>query len=125
MIRLDAARLPIVLVVDPVVASRHHDVALAQPVFRCPRSPRRAMPARLACRRNIDALVVQSELPDTYGSEFVESLAAAQVAVASRAIRVVRSVDLRTVVTNLAGWFFSRDDRKADVLLREADRLVS
>ena len=126
MLSLDPARLPIVLVVDPVVASRHTMWRLLSRSFGVLEAPD-ALRARdwLDCRPNIDALVVQTELPDTCGSEFMKSLAAARIPVASRTIVVERPVDLRTLVTSLAGWFFSRDAAKTAALLREAERLVS
>jgi hypothetical protein len=126
LLSLDATRLPIVLVVDPVVASRHTMWRLLNRSFGVLEAPD-ALRARVWLNRrpNIDALVVQRELPDAYGSEFVTSLAAARVAVASRTIVVERPVDLRTLVASLAGWFFSRDAGKTAALLREAERLVS
>lgn len=126
MFSLDAARLPIVLVVDPVAASRQTMWRLLSRSFGVLEAAdaRRARDW-LTHRPNIDALVVQEELPDAQGSELVKSFATAQVAVASRAILVARPVDLRTVVTRLAGWFFSRDATRAKVLWREADRLSS
>ncbi len=126
LISLDEARLPIVLVVDPVVASRHALWRLLSRSFGVLEAPdaRRAR-EWLACRPNIDALVVQRELPDTSGSDFVKSLAAARIPVASRTIVVARPVDLHALVTSLAGWFFAREAGKIDVRLREADRHVS
>ncbi len=128
MISLDAtvARLPIVLVVDPVTASRFTIWRMLSKSFGVleARDARHAYDW-LARRPSIDALVVQRELPDADGGEFVSSLAATQAAVASRAILVERPVDLRTVVESLVGWFFARDVRKAEALFREADRLVS
>ena len=128
VINLDAAvaRLPIVLVVDPVAASRHTIWRMLSRSFGVlEASDARHARDWLTCRPNIDALVVQRELPDADGGEFVESLVAARVAVASRVILVTRPVDLQTVLKSLAGWFFSRDVRKTKALLREADRLVS
>ena len=128
MISLDAAvtRLPIVLVVDPVAASRHTMWRLLSRSFGVLEAPdaRRARDW-LTSRPNIDALVVQRELPDADGGEFVEGLVAARVAVASRVILVTRPVDTRTVLKSLTRWFFARDVKKAEALLREADRLVS
>jgi response regulator RpfG family c-di-GMP phosphodiesterase len=128
MISLDTAvtRLPIVLVVDPVAASRQTMWRLLSRSFGVLEAPdaRRAYD-RLACRPDIDALVVQRELPDADGEAFVESLAAGRAVYASRALLVTRPVDLRTVLRSLTGWFFARDPRKADALLREAHRLVS
>jgi DNA-binding NtrC family response regulator len=127
MVVLDAVltRLPIVLVVDPVVASRFAMWRALSHCFGVLEAPD-ARHARtwLTCGRNIDALIVQSELPDADGSEFVKSLVAEHVA-ASRALLVTRPVDLRMVVTRLAGWFVTRELRKAAALRREADRLVS
>jgi len=128
MISVDVAatRLPIVLVVDPVAASRQ---AMWRSLSRSfgVLEAHDARHARdwLARRPTIDALVVQKELPDTEGGEFVGSLLAARASVASRVILVSRPVDLRMVLKSLVGWFFSRDVRKAEALLREADRLVS
>jgi CheY-like chemotaxis protein len=128
MINLDVAarRLPIVLVVDPVAASRHMVWRVLSRSFGVLEAPdaRRAHDW-LKGRPDIDALVVQRELPDADGSEFVESLVSARVDVASRSILVTRPVDVRGVLTSLTGWFFSRDVRKADAMRREADRLVS
>jgi CheY-like chemotaxis protein len=128
MINLDVAarRLPIVLVVDPVAASRHMVWRVLSRSFGVLEAP----DARRACdwltdRADIDALVVQRELPDADGGEFVEGLVAMQAAVASRSILVSRPVDVRTVLASLTSWFFARDIRKAEALRREADRLVS
>jgi hypothetical protein len=125
---LDAAvaRLPIVLVVDPVVASRFTMWRMLSRSFGVLEAPdARGALDLLAFRRDVDALVVQQELPDARGSDLVESLVTARAAVASRVMLVTRPVDTRTVLKNLTGWFFSRDVRKAEALLREADRLVS
>jgi CheY-like chemotaxis protein len=128
MINLDATnrRLPIVLVVDPVAASRLVVWRVLSRSFGVLEAPdaRRAWD-RLDGRPDIDALVVQRELPHAHGSEFVQSLVSARVDVASRSILVTRPVDLRAVLTSLTSWFFSRDVRKADAMRREADRLVS
>jgi CheY-like chemotaxis protein len=128
MINLDVAvrRLPLVLVVDPVAASRHMVWRVLSRSFGVLEAPD-AQRARgwLRDRADIDALVVQRELPDAHGSEFVESLVSARLDVASRSILVTRPVDVRAVLTSLAGWFFPRDARKADAVRREADRLVS
>jgi CheY-like chemotaxis protein len=128
MLSVDAAvaRLPIVLVVDPVAASRLAMWRLLSPSFGVIEAPdaRRAQES-LTRRPDIAALVMQKELPDADGAEFVKSLVVARAAIASRAILVGRPVDSRAVLTSLAGWFFSRDIRKAGAVLREADRLVS
>lgn len=128
MISLDAApaQLPIVLVVDPVGASRQ---ALWRSLSRCfaviEASDARGARDWLAHRSDIDALVVQRDLPDAQGSDLVKSLVTAQAAVASRSILVTNPVDLRGVLTSLTGWFYPRDAGGARARVREANRLVS
>lgn len=119
-------RLPIVLVVDPEAASRFTLWRLLSPSLGVleARDGRRARDW-LRCGRRIDALVVQKALPDSDGSELVKSLLTARIAAASRAVIVTRPIDLHMVVTNMTSWFFSQDARRADALVREADRLVS
>ena len=128
MLRIDAAvpRLPIVLVVDPVAASRHTMWRLLSRTVGVLEAPD-AKRARewLTFRPDIDAMVVQRELPDADASELMRDVATMRAAAAPRAIVVSRPVDLRAVLTSLAGWFFSRDARKAEALLRQADRLAS
>jgi len=120
------SRLPIVLVVDPVAVSRFAMWRLLSGSFGVlEASDARSARDWLTCRRGIDALVVQSELPDADGREFVLSLSMARVPVASRAIVVARPVDVRQVVTTLAGWLFSRSLGQAQALLRVADQSVS
>jgi DNA-binding response OmpR family regulator len=111
MMSVDAtvARLPIVLVVDPVAASRQTLWRLLSGSFGVLEAPD-AQRARdwLACRPSIDALVVQRELPDGDGGELVESLVAERAAVASRVILVTRPVDVDTVLKSLVAWFYSQ-----------------
>src|SRR5271166_4578074 len=101
MISVDAtaSRLPILLVVDPVAASRQAMWRLLSRSFGVLEAPdaRRAH-EWLACRPGIDALIVQRELPDADGAELVLDLVAARAAVASRVILVTRPVDLHTVL---------------------------
>lgn len=120
------ARLPVVLVVDPVASSRHTLWRLLSRFFGVIESPD-AEGARdwLQRRPDIDALVVQDELPDARGGELVKSLADARVGAVSHAVVVTRPVDLRRVVQLLVGWFFSRDARRAGALMMEARRLAS
>jgi DNA-binding response OmpR family regulator len=82
----------------------------------------------LTDRTDIDALIVQRELPDAHGSDLVKSLASERLEVASHALLVTRPVDLRAVLMSLTSWFFTRDGRDAmtaEALRREAARLVS
>jgi CheY-like chemotaxis protein len=128
MVGLDVAeaRLPLVLVVDPVAASRQTLWRLLSRSFGVLEAPdaRRAQ-GWLASRPDIDAMVVQRELPDADGGDFVLGLVSAQASVASRVVLVTRPIDLATVLRSLAGWFFSRDVRKSDLLMRQAARLAS
>jgi DNA-binding NtrC family response regulator len=117
-------RLPIVLVVDPVAASRFAMWRLLSSSVGVLEAPdARGARGWLACRQDIDALVVQRTLADADGNAFVKSLAT--VPVALRAIVIARPVDFRAVVMSLSGWLFSRDARGPEVLPRAADRLVS
>jgi CheY-like chemotaxis protein len=121
-----ASRLPLVLVVDPVAASRQTLWRLLSPFCAVLEAPgaQRAQDW-LTLRPNIDALVVQQDLPDLPGREFLASLASARVPVASRAVLVTRPLDTHDVFTKLSGCLFTRDIRKADALRREAARLAS
>ncbi len=128
MIRLDTAvaRLPIVLVVDPVAASRLAMWRLLSRSFGVLEAPgARRAEEWLARRPDIAPLVAPRGLPDADGGGVGSSLVSARVDGASRSILVGRPVDLRRVLTDLTGWFFSQDVRKADALRRQADRLVS
>jgi DNA-binding NtrC family response regulator len=121
-----ATKLPIVLVVDPVAASRHMVWRTLSRSFGVLEAPdaRRAR-EWLTERPDIGALVVQRELPDAHGSELVKSLVLARADIASRSILVGRPMDLRTVIASLTDWFFGRDVKKAQAIRREAERLVS
>lgn len=119
-----AARPPLVLLVDPIVTSRHwmwRSLSRAFGVIEA----RDAQGARdwIAQRPDIDALVVQDELPDARGVELVRDLANESHPIAAHAIvlarpnvdvsllsaagaAVVERGDLRTLLAKLAAWFF-------------------
>ncbi len=123
---LDTAvgRPPLVLLVDPIVASRHWMWRAMSRAFGVLEAGT-AQAARewIAQRPDIDALVTQDDLPDERGAALVEQLAREKHPVASRSIVLVRSrTDLRAVLSKLAGWLLARDARLARALLREADR---
>jgi response regulator RpfG family c-di-GMP phosphodiesterase len=124
---LDTAvgRPALVLLVDPVVATRHWMWrAMSRAFGVLEAGSARAARDWIEQRPDIDALVTQDELPDARGAELVEQLARASHPVASRSIVLVRSgIDLRAVLSKLAGWFLTRDAGLARALLREADRL--
>jgi hypothetical protein len=91
-------------------------------------------------RPDIDAMVVQDELPDQRGMELVRGLVAARHPVSDRSIVLARRSpdwtriaqagltliehgDLRAVSSKLASWLLSRDAGLVKVLMREVDRL--
>jgi hypothetical protein len=106
-LQTSAGRLPIVLIVDPVVAARFTLWRLLGRRFGVLEAVD-ACGARewLACRQDIDALVVQRELPDANGGEFVRSLASIWAPAMDRAVVTGRDDDVRNVVATLAEWFF-------------------
>jgi DNA-binding NarL/FixJ family response regulator len=78
----------------------------------------------MAQRPDIDALVIENELPDERGLELVRALASDRHPIASRSIvlaqasteariahgaTLVERGDLRAVLAKLASWFLSRD----------------
>ncbi len=116
--------LPIVLVVDPVASARFtlwRLLSTSCGVLEAT-DARRAR-EWLGCRQDIDALVVQRELPDADGNDFVRSLVTAGFPAGSRAVVVGRPVDRRKVVTSLVTWCFSRDAGMARALMRASQRV--
>ena len=133
-------RSPLVLLVDPVVASRHwmwRGMSRAFGVLEA--GSVEAARDWMDQRPDIDALVVQDELPDGRGAELVRDLVTARHPVACRSIVLARPGvewsrmatleetliergNLRAVLSKLAGWFLARDAWLARALLREADR---
>lgn len=140
---LDTAsgRTPLVLLVDPFVASRHFMWRALSRAFGVIEAAN-ATAARtwIESRPEIDALVVQDELPDQRGLELVRDLTRARHPVARRSIVLARPAadwaaiaqagltliergDLRAVSAKLASWLLARDAGLARALMREADRL--
>lgn len=133
--------LPLVLLVDPSVASRHwmwRTLSRGFGVLEAGNS--RGARDWLSRRPDIDALVVDDALPDERGVDLVRDLASAHHPVASRSIvlarpgpewaplaltgaTLVERGDLRAVFSKLAGWFLLRDASLARALQREANRL--
>jgi hypothetical protein len=140
---LDTAcgKAPLVLVVDPFVASRHFMWrALSRAFGVLEAASADAASTWISSRPDIDALVVQDELPDGRGLDLVRDLVSARHPVARRAIVLARPTpdwaaiaqagltliergDLRAVSAKLASWLLSRDSSLAKALLREAERL--
>jgi response regulator RpfG family c-di-GMP phosphodiesterase len=135
-------RSPLVLLVDPFVTSRHFMWrALSRTFGVLEAGNAEAARAWIAKRPDIDAVVVQDELPDQRGLELVRGLVTAKHPVARRAIVLARLTpdwsaiaqagltliergDLRAVSAKLAGWLLSRDALLAKALMREAERLT-
>ena len=140
---LDAAggRSPLVLLVDPFVTSRHFMWrALTRAFGVIEAGNAGAARAWIASRPDIDAIVVQDELPDQRGLELVRELVLAKHPVARRSIVLARMTpdwaaiaqagltliergDLRAISAKLASWLLARDAGLAKALIREADRL--
>ena len=133
-------RSPLVLLVDPFVTSRHFMWRALSRTFGVLEASN-AFAARewIAARPDIDALVIQDELPDQRGVELVRELASAKHPMARRAIvqakmsdwaaiaqaglTLIERGDLRAVSAKLASWFLSRDAGLAKALMREVERL--
>jgi response regulator RpfG family c-di-GMP phosphodiesterase len=134
-------RSPLVLLVDPLVASRHFMWRALNRAFGVIEAGSAgAARAWIANRPDIDAIVVQDELPDERGLELVRDLAHARHPVARRSIVLARPNpdwaaiaqagltliergDLRAISAKLASWFLARDASVAKALMREAERL--
>ena len=140
---LDAAggRSPLVLLVDPFVTSRHFMWrALTRAFGVIEAGNAGAARAWIASRPDIDAIVVQDELPDQRGLEFVRELVHAKhpvarcsivlarmtpdwAAIAQAGLTLIERGDLRAISAKLASWLLARDAGLAKALIREADRL--
>ena len=141
---LDAAvgRLPLVLLVDTEVGTRH---ALWRTLHRAfgvleADSVESAM-AWLARRPDIDALVVRGDFADEAPGELVEEWVNGHLPAARRPVVFASNAgapatksapqvthadpeDLRGIVATLAAWLATHDRGSARVLLRDADRLL-
>jgi hypothetical protein len=133
-------RPPLVLLVDPIVTSRHwmwRTLSRGLGVLEAVNA--RGAREWIDRRPDIDALVVEDELPDGRGLDLVRALATESNPIATRAIVLARPSpdwarfghagatliergDLRAVLAKLASWFLARDAGLARALLREADR---
>jgi response regulator RpfG family c-di-GMP phosphodiesterase len=136
-----SGKSPLVLLVDPLVSSRHFMWRALNRAFGVIEAGS-ADGARtwIAKRPDIDAIVMQDELPDQRGLEFVRELVLVKHPIARRSIVLARPNpdwaaiaqagltliergDLRAISAKLAGWLLSRDSGLAKALMREADRL--
>ncbi|HZU84045.1 MAG TPA: hypothetical protein VE987_14050 [Polyangiaceae bacterium] len=133
-------RPPLVLLVDPSVTSRHWMWRALNPCGVLEAASARGAREWIARRPDIDALVVEDDLPDGRGVDLVRDLVVTSHPAASRAIVLARPSaewarlahagatlvergDLGAVLAKLAGWFLARDGGLAKALLREAERL--
>ncbi len=136
-----AGRLPLVLVVDPVVSSRPTLWrALHRAVGVLEADSVESARTWMARRPDIDAIVVHDDLPDGRGFELARDLVELHPA-AKRAIVLgamlgeppvthagiahLEPTDLRGLVGLLAGWLAARDARVAARLLRDAEQLIA
>lgn len=136
-----AGRLPLVLLVDPTVSSRHALWRTLHRAFGVLEADSVASARTWLTRRpDIDALVVHSNLPDGRGEE-VAGEWLGQQAPTRRALLLtegpvetppadvgrlprVDAADLRAVVEGLASWLTARDPAQARLLRRDADSLL-
>jgi response regulator RpfG family c-di-GMP phosphodiesterase len=140
---ITADRPPLVLLVDPVVLSRQWMWRALSAVFGVVEAgTARGALDWLEQRPEIDALVVQDELPDGSGAELVAELANRGHPVASRAIvlasessrsarlaslgcTLLERGDFRSVLGKLGQWFFERNSAVMRALAREGRRRVN
>ena len=126
MMNLDTAagRLPLVLVVDAAVSSRHVLWRTLHRAFGVLEADAVASARTwLARRPDIDALVVHGDLPDGSGEELAREWL--DLHPASKRVAILKHGDLRGVVEGLATWLSSRDASSTRLLLRDADRLLA
>jgi response regulator RpfG family c-di-GMP phosphodiesterase len=136
-----AGRLPLILLVDPVVASRHSLWRVLHRGFGVLEADSAASARTWMLRRpDIDAIVVHDDLPDERGIELAQELVtshpsvkrayvlASAAAVDSAAplhsgLTHLPPGDLHGVVKRLVSWLSMRDAGLARSLLRDAERL--
>jgi CheY-like chemotaxis protein len=135
-----AGRPPLVLLVDPVVASRHRLWRALHGTFGVLEAESvESARTWIARRPDIDAIIVHDDLPDGNGLELLRELAASRHPLAGRAIvlvapqaassasadagpTLVEVGDLLAVAKKLATWLPVREARK---LLLEAEQLFA
>jgi hypothetical protein len=134
MIEDVASSRALVLIVDPQVESRHWMWRLLSKAFgvieaQNARSARRWIDER----PDIDAVVIEDELPDSRGSDLVKDLARCGHPIATRSIviasdwrrvmlgglTVVERGDVQSIVQKLTSWFMARDVAQARRVLKE------
>lgn len=117
----------LVLIVDPKVESRHWMWRMLNSAFGVIEAPN-ALSARqwIEERPDIDALIVEDELPDARGGELVRELAAESHPIARRSIvvasewrrvmlsglEVVDRGDAKSIIEKLTKWFIAQQISK-------------
>ena len=116
----EAQRRALVLVVDPKAETRHWLWRLLSQTFGVLEAPNAVLAKNwLRERPDIDAIIVEDELPDARGSDLVRELARTSSPLADRAIVVasewrrvmlggmvvVERGDRRAILEKLGGWF--------------------
>ena len=119
-----SVRRALVLIVDPQASTRHWMWRLLSRAFGVLEA-QNAVAARrwIDERPDIDALIVEDDLPGSRGSELVKELARMEHPIASRSIviasewrrvmlsgmNVVERGDMQTILALLTGWFVPSD----------------
>jgi response regulator RpfG family c-di-GMP phosphodiesterase len=119
-----AERRALVLIVDPQAATRHWMWRLLSRAFGVLEAANAGAARRwIAERPDIDAIIVDDDLPDSRGSELVRELERSKHRIAGHAIviasdwrrvmlggmNVVDRGDVQSIVAKLATWFQVRD----------------
>jgi response regulator RpfG family c-di-GMP phosphodiesterase len=123
-----------VLLVDPKIESRHWLWRILSQAFGVLEAASASAARRwIRERPDIDALIVEDELPDATGRELVDELVRERNPIARRAIvvaahdaglagNVVEHGDVSAILTKLTVWLVGRDVAAAHLLLKEFGR---
>jgi DNA-binding NtrC family response regulator len=121
-----AGRLPLVLVVDPLVASRHRLWRVLHRAFGVLEAEDlESARAWIGRRPNIDAILVHHSLPDGSGADLAREMGEAHHPAADRVLVMDDPEGLHGLLAKLAGWLSSRDAVGARTVLREAERMFA
>jgi DNA-binding NtrC family response regulator len=121
-----AGRLPLVLVVDPLVSSRHRLWRVLHRAFGVLEAEDlESARAWLGRRPDIDAVLVQNDLPDGSGADLAREMGEAHHPAADRVLVMGDPEGLHGVLAKLASWVSSRDAVGARNVLREAERMFA
>jgi response regulator RpfG family c-di-GMP phosphodiesterase len=125
-----SSRRALVLVVDPKAETRHWMWRLLHRTFGVLEAPNAQLAKNwIRDRPDIDAIIVEDELPDARGSDLVKELARAAHPVAQHAIVVasewrrvmlaglvvVERGDIKTILQKLAIWFVAANATRVSV----------